>query len=84
MAAVTQKMTIAELRVTGMKILHDALGHDNTEEFLKLCRGTPGWDFTKWLDEQPDPDPKEFEAELLKIQAERKARREAEAAQAAR
>ncbi|GBU23299.1 hypothetical protein R80B4_03216 [Fibrobacteres bacterium R8-0-B4] len=31
----------------------DGLGYDDAQEFLKLWRGTPGRDFNRWLNEQP-------------------------------
>ena len=78
MAAVTETMHPADLRLAGLKALDDALGHDNAEKFLRQCRGRPGWDYTKWRQEQPDLPPGEMLAGILQIQAERKAKRKAE------
>jgi hypothetical protein len=58
-----------ELREVGVRALQDALGDETALEFLKLWRGTPGADFNKWLNEQPQKSADEIEAEIMRIQA---------------
>jgi len=57
-----------ELREVGVRALQDALGDETAQEFLKLWRGTPGADFNKWLNEQPQKSADEMEAEIIRLQ----------------
>jgi hypothetical protein len=70
MVVTTEIKNPTELRKVGMKALADAMGNNNAQEFVRQCRGTPGWDFTKWLSEQPEQSDDEIEAEIERIQAE--------------
>jgi hypothetical protein len=58
-----------ELRKAGNRALNAALGHDNAQAFLKLCRGSG--DFTKERHEQPEPSHEEAVAGILRLQEER-------------
>jgi hypothetical protein len=73
MAVMTEIKNPIELRKAGMKALVNAIGHDNAQEFVRRCRGTPGWDFGQWLNEQPEPTDDAFFAEIERAQAEARA-----------
>ena len=62
-----------ELHKTGMKALVTAMGDNNAQAFVKQCGGTSGWDFGKWLNEQPEQSWEEIETEIDRIQAEDRA-----------
>jgi len=57
-----------DLRAAGVKALQDVLGDDDAQEFLELWRGIPGWDFNKWLNEQPEKGIDEMEKEIMRLQ----------------
>ena len=44
------------------------MGNDNVQAFLKQCRGIPGWDFAKWLKEQPEQSNEEIVADIMRSQ----------------
>ena len=73
MTIVAEFKNSVELHMAGMKALDDALGHDNAQAFLKQCRGTPGWDYTKWRKEQPEPSPEYVETGIMKAATEARA-----------
>ena len=62
-----------ELRKTGMEILVGAMGDDNAQAFVRQCRGTPGWDFGEWLNEQPEKSDEEINAAIEHAQAKARA-----------
>ncbi|MCL2219569.1 MAG: hypothetical protein FWC23_05995 [Chitinispirillia bacterium] len=57
-----------EIRKAGMKALTEALGYDNTQEFLKQFSGTGNFteDRHKW---NPQTD-REIDAGIMKLQAD--------------
>jgi hypothetical protein len=59
-----------ELRKAGVKALMTTLGDEDAQAFLKLWRGTPGKDFNKWLNEQPEKSLDETLAEVFAIEEE--------------
>jgi hypothetical protein len=59
-----------ELRKAGVKALMATLGDEDAQAFLKLWRGTPGKDFNKWLNEQPEKSMEETLAEVFAIEEE--------------
>ena len=64
-----------ELRKAGLRALSNALGYEGAQEFMKLSFGGSG-DFTKEKYERPERSFEEVTAELLKLDAELRARGE--------
>ena len=56
-----------ELHKAGNRVLNAALGHDNAQAFLRLCRGSG--DFTKERHEMPQPTIEEAFADITRRQA---------------
>lgn len=57
-----------ELRKAGNRALNAALGHENAQAFLKLCRGNG--DFTKERHEQQESSLDEIFADVIRLQEE--------------
>ncbi len=72
-----------DLRAAGVRALQDVLGYENAQEFLELWRGTPGADFNKWLNEQPEKSMDEIEEEIMLLQEAKEMVRRAKASQRA-
>ena len=75
MAVVIDVTNPIELRQACFKAINDAYGYDVTRAFMDQCYGGSG-DYTKEKYEYPEPSFEEYTAELLKIDAELRARGE--------
>ena len=74
--ATVARSPIEDRRKVGIEALSAALGHDEAIAFLEDLlsaaddddgyAGIPGWNYTKWRQEQPEPSAEEFEAGVMK------------------
>jgi len=62
-----------ELRMAGLRALNDALGYNMAQEFMSLNFAGSG-DFTRERHEQPERSFEEVTADILRLDAERRAR----------